>query len=502
MSLRRSEHDSAVEHLSATRGKHPRALTAALHDMAVTVSQTLGFRVVAVNLPQSDESWKVVASVSDDKALLGSISEAACINAFLCEEYRVHNSYLVPPEHTLRVMRQFPDTYFSIPDLPLSRDPDAWHPLHFFVVPLLNRKGDMIGFFCVDSPLDGRLPSEKRISHIETFAHHAALAVENTQLLEQLSLSAGHLRALLEISLEISSSLDQERTFESIVRTSVDLLHADMGALFLATQEGDSAQLKAQVGGTRSLAVDRVVPRGRGIVGRVLESGQPAVVQDMEGHPQVLKEQARRDGVKSSVHVPIVLDGRTAGVVGILYENENSVPEHALELLGNVAGQAALAIRNSNLYNHARKYAERLRVIQTIAGRLNRLNTPGAVGQAITEELYRLVEYDACRVMLIRERHLVPIALQIGSDVRSPESPDALVVELGQGITGWVAEHGEAVLLDDARADSRSELIPGTTCEDESMIVVPMKYEGEVLGVISIAKLGLRRFTSMDLDVL
>ena len=60
---------------------------------------------------------------------------------------------------------------------------------------------------------------------------------------------------------------------------------------------------------------------------------------------------------------------------------------------------------------------------------------------------------------------------------------------IGEGLTGWVAEHGEPLLLGDAHADPRS-LIVGETTGPESMLVVPMTYEGRVRGVVVASRPG------------
>ena len=68
-----------------------------------------------------------------------------------------------------------------------------------------------------------------------------------------------------------------------------------------------------------------------------------------------------------------------------------------------------------------------------------------------------------------------------------------LRTRVGEGITGWVAQHGVAQYLPDAMADPRCSHVPGTE-EDlaESLLVAPMLYEGETIGVILLAKLGAR----------
>ena len=74
---------------------------------------------------------------------------------------------------------------------------------------------------------------------------------------------------------------------------------------------------------------------------------------------------------------------------------------------------------------------------------------------------------------------------------------------MGQGITGWVAEHRIAQNLPNAAADPRANTIPGTEEDlDESMLLAPMMFEDEVLGVLVLSKLGLDQFSDDDLRLL
>jgi diguanylate cyclase (GGDEF)-like protein len=90
---------------------------------------------------------------------------------------------------------------------------------------------------------------------------------------------------------------------------------------------------------------------------------------------------------------------------------------------------------------------------------------------------------------------------QVGEYV--DETPDQLRVAMGQGITGWVAQHRIAQNLPDAAADPRANTIAGTEDDlDESMLLAPMLFEDEVLGVLVLSKLGLHQFHDDDLRLL
>ena len=90
---------------------------------------------------------------------------------------------------------------------------------------------------------------------------------------------------------------------------------------------------------------------------------------------------------------------------------------------------------------------------------------------------------------------------QVGEYV--DETPDQLRVAIGEGITGWVAEHRIAQNLPDAAKDPRANTIPGTEDDlDESMLLAPMMFEDHVLGVLVLSKLGLDQFSDDDLRLL
>ena len=67
------------------------------------------------------------------------------------------------------------------------------------------------------------------------------------------------------------------------------------------------------------------------------------------------------------------------------------------------------------------------------------------IGAAITDELRTIIEYHNCRVYLLQPNGttLLPIAFrgELFNEYEE-ETLEELVTELGEGMTGWVAEHG------------------------------------------------------------
>ena len=109
-----------------------------------------------------------------------------------------------------------------------------------------------------------------------------------------------------------------------------------------------------------------------------------------------------------------------------------------------------------------------------------------AIAEAIVAEASTLAEYHDIRIYTVdwEKGTCEPIAytdrLLGEGDFR-----DRLRVDIGPGsFTGIVAQTGEPLLINDALADDRSYTIEGTDDIDESMLVVPMLYEGRAVGVV------------------
>lgn len=78
-------------------------------------------------------------------------------------------------------------------------------------------------------------------------------------------------------------------------------------------------------------------------------------------------------------------------------------------------------------------------------------------------------------------------------------------IPLGQGIAGWVAQHGEALVVDNAQNDPRfsPQIDHAYHFKTRSMISVPILFNGRVLGVIqALNKSNRKDFVSSDMIML
>jgi diguanylate cyclase (GGDEF)-like protein len=145
-----------------------------------------------------------------------------------------------------------------------------------------------------------------------------------------------------------------------------------------------------------------------------------------------------------------------------------------------------------------------MKMLQSLTAKLNRLNDVREIAELILSELRTLIDYHNCRIHLVDENGttLIPIAFQGHLLEYEGETFEALLTEMGEGITGTVARDGEPMHLANASDFSGAVQIPGTPDIDESVLCVPLRHGNKVTGTIFLSKLGVGQFDRDDLRLL
>jgi diguanylate cyclase (GGDEF)-like protein len=235
-------------------------------------------------------------------------------------------------------------------------------------------------------------------------------------------------------------------------------------------------------------------------------------------HPDVHRFRAavRRPGTASTPAHPasgrlhaIVFAGGVVflalGILGwVLHGGPASINDLVLVLDLTIGGTilATSALVGRARAAEARRTAQ-LAVLQHAARRMTASLAREDVGRAVVEETRRVIDYHNARVYLLEPPDtLVPVAFEGRVGAYEKVDLDILRTTVGTGFTGWVAQHRVAIRVNDAQADPRGVTIAGTDDVDESMLVVPMLHDDELVGVVTLSKLGLNGFDELDLRLL
>ena len=312
------------------------------------------------------------------------------------------------------------------------------------------------------------------------------------------------LDTVLEIAGRLASSHDRSELFRLIVDETKRGLRAD-AVTIRVLRDDDRLELAAWTGITDAAAARLpVFRRDEGWIGQVLETGRPIALTD--ARKGGLRGFDRYAGVlefAGDLVTPLTHHDRVIGALAAVTYEPRVWTERDLSFIKMLATHASIAIVNAELFEQTEARAAQLGVLQAASARMSRATTIKQVGRALVEETRGIIDYHNARVYLIEPPDdVVPIAFE--GRVGAYERVDFALLrcKLGEGFTGWVAQHGEAMLVNDANADPRGASIAGTDDVDESMLVVPMRKDGSTVGVITLSKLGLGQFGPEDLRLL
>ncbi len=82
------------------------------------------------------------------------------------------------------------------------------------------------------------------------------------------------------------------------------------------------------------------------------------------------------------------------------------------------------------------------------------------------------------------------------------DSPERYRIPLGEGITGWVAEHGEMLVVNDVRTDVRYVCLHPGLDLTRAELAVPVSVNGEVMAVLDVQSPEIGAFEESDRDVI
>jgi diguanylate cyclase (GGDEF)-like protein len=123
--------------------------------------------------------------------------------------------------------------------------------------------------------------------------------------------------------------------------------------------------------------------------------------------------------------------------------------------------------------------------------------------QTIMEKISDFLRPDTWSLLMLDEQtQELYFEIAIGAGANSLKD---IRLKVGEGIAGWVAEHGEPVLVEDVKNDPRfsKKFDELTQIDTTSVVCVPIKSRDKVLGVIELVNyLGKGSFRQEDIPIL
>ena len=281
-------------------------------------------------------------------------------------------------------------------------------------VPLINQ-GRVIGAVNVQTCAYHQYGADE-VKLLSLISDLAAGALEKAMLYERMQRQIAELSTLAEVSETVTSPLYLDEMLGLIVDMAARVMRASVCSLMLLDVERSVLILRATQSLSPAYRDKPPLKIGEGIAGRVAQTGQPMVVEDVRREPHYrYADIAREEGLCSLLCVPLRVRERVIGVFNCYTSEPHTFTPQEMGLFQTLANQTALAIENARLVVNTavvREMHHRVKNnLQTIAmllrlqlgeGRgggeealresINRIFSIAAVHEVLSEKGFRLAD--------------------------------------------------------------------------------------------------------------
>lgn len=301
---------------------------------------------------------------------------------------------------------------------------------------------------------------------------------------------------LREITQQGIKVVDADRAFVAIANDDTGELNLVATAGVGWTDERRALRLKIAAGVKGGRQDDAPRP---GITSVVAATGKPYITGDVNEDPYYFAFFA---DVCSEIAVPLI-DGnnRTRGVINMQSFKRDHFSGSDLELLQAIADIAAMRLMMDG-------YKARETALVEVGKDLTALSDTGHLMRRVVEVAAEVLRFEDCSLFVLdRDKNQLVLQASRGSLM---DRIGQATYALGEGLTGWVGQHGEAIRInnpkEDERWEGRFEEFPS---EDVgAFLAVPIFGRNGILGVLrvlrrkGVAPWFRREFTDDDESVL
>ncbi len=303
-------------------------------------------------------------------------------------------------------------------------------------------------------------------------------------------------------SLNFSIREGLESLYQAIVRTAAEIFEAQISALMLLSEDNCHLELVAAVGLPEDISPVRIL-RGQGISGKVADSGKPFITDDVTRYLSEQGIEVERHYQAAFASVPMMVGERVIGVLNICDLRDGAViTDNDLGLLSIMVNQAAVAIENAQLYSltdeRLQERIEKLAALQRIGQELTANLEKGRALDLVLSECLRLTPATYGNIAMRNEATGdYRIASAHGYTSEEVDQLKTVQPESGFGVIAQVLKECTPQIV----ANVEQETHPGCIKpETRSALVMPIFYEGGMVGTINLYSTEAAAFDEDDLE--
>jgi PAS domain S-box-containing protein len=305
-----------------------------------------------------------------------------------------------------------------------------------------------------------------------------------------------YLKVFQKVTKLISMVLDHQQVMDTIVRELPGLLDIDAATIRLLDPSTNTFVMGAAHGLSMEYLSRSHIDTNKTMA--MINSGYPVAKTDVDQDSHFSDQGlVNQEGIKSVLTLPILFQDSVIGILRLLTKRNRIFTAEEISFSMALAEQVGIAISNGRMFTEMGNQIDFMQEVQDISALVNSTLNLDSVLHTIVKRLPRSMGCKACTIRLLRPEtnHLELVAAHGVSE----EYQQRGQVEEERNIA--VALTGTPVSIYDVSRDERVQYKDNMEKEGiKSLLAVPLKVKGEVIGIIRILSDSHHCFTSSEIN--
>jgi phosphoserine phosphatase RsbU/P len=285
-------------------------------------------------------------------------------------------------------------------------------------------------------------------------------------------------RYLLEVADAVNTTLDLNTLLQRIAEMLKRFLDYEIFAILLLNEKTQELRVRFQVGHPPEVAERIRIKVGQGVTGQAVLRREAVLVNDVTAEQNFINSVP---GVRSELAVPLIAKNKVIGVLDVEAAQPGAFTEEHKHLLTLFASRIAVGIENARLYTQVARQARQLTLLTEISREVTSILNLDQLLKRVADLVARIIDYEMFSILLLDPTGQL---LQHRFSLRFKENVHLKhEIPIGQGLVGYAAQTGQAVLVPDVSKDSRYIM---ANPETRSELCIPLIYKEKVIGVLDI----------------
>jgi PAS domain S-box-containing protein len=343
--------------------------------------------------------------------------------------------------------------------------------------------GRVWGLVGVASTTDRPLPPDTE-ERVAAFAELLATAIAHAQSREDLTRLAEEQAALRRVATLVAEGAPPGVVLDTAVGEMQALLEAYQVALNQFVPHEEILVLAHRgLDLDRSPVGSRVSIGGESARAKVRRTGRPARMENYEFAEGDLAKHARATGVRSSVSVPVTVEGRVWGLITASWKGEQVPPPETEERMSKFAELLDTAIAGAEARAQIERLAQEQAALRRVATLVARESSPAEVFGTVAEELAQLLGTEGVGMLRFEPDGAATLVAQSNTPWEPIPLGTRFALE-GENVITTVFRTRRAARLDDWSNATGAAAAMAHTLGIRSSVATPIVVEGRLWGTM------------------